>query len=442
MKRKLLQKAQDKTFIRFLDKDKKQQGIYILQRNDKHTIEQLKEYAIKNELDILYYPNIISLPKWKYDSYYRNEDITVSTREVYEMDTLFIDIDKPLYDNYYQLKSALKESGINNYQIYESPSGNIHLYIKVVKFRDTGMYNSLVKTIGNYLKAKGLEIDPSSANAIQKVYLEDFRVLSKKELSSKYIKELSHRGTQQTPFKILKEMYQRGVKVEKEYSIKYAMYILQDELQYNYSGVLHLKELERKYLVPSYTFSRALRVLQDFKAIGYRTVRGTSGYIQVNYYHENNFIRCKEQQLTRKQNYFYINVLQLFKILRNVYIHVVVECCKYILKSIGTFTDFISRYIQDGYIQGLLSGNSGIEIEKYQVQKLASGEIQIGNRNTTLYKALVSAKYQGASDTEIEKLAMDLHSKMQQSPSKPFRKTEVESILRWIRRITLYNKTY
>ena len=130
MKRKLLQKAQDKTFIRFLDKDKKQQGIYILQRNDKHTIEQLKEYAIKNELDILYYPNTIALSKEHWNMYYKGMNINISKHQVYEMDTLFIDIDKPLYENYYQLQSAIKDSGINNYQVFESASGNIHLYIK------------------------------------------------------------------------------------------------------------------------------------------------------------------------------------------------------------------------------------------------------------------------------------------------------------------------
>jgi hypothetical protein len=442
MKRKLLQKAQDKTFIRYLDKDKVQQGIYIFERNDKDTIKQLQEYAIKNDLDILYYPNTIALSKEQWRMYYKGMDIRISKKQVYEMDTLFIDIDMPLFDNYYQLEKALRESGINNYKVYESATGNIHLYIKVVKFQDTRMYKALVKTIGNYLRAREIEIDPSSSNAIQKTYLESFRVLSKKEFSSQYIKELSHRGELQTPFQVLKEMYQRGAKVEKEYSMKYAMYILQDELQYNYSGVLHLRELERKYLIPTYTFSRALGVLQDFKAIEYRTLRGAKGYIQVIQFNENNFNRCKEQQMTRRENYFYINILQVFKTLRNVYIHLLHQCCKYIEKSIGTFTDFISRYIQDGYVQGLLSGNSGHTRDKYQVQKHLKDKIQIGNRNTTLYKALVRAKYQGANDTELEKLAMDLYSRMQQDKAKPFRKTEIESVLRWSKRITLYKRTF
>jgi len=160
----------------------------------------------------------------------------------------------------------------------------------------------------------------------------------------------------------------------------------------------------------------------------------------VNYYNENRFNRCIKQQMTRKQNFFYINVLQIFKVLRNVYLHLVNECCKYIEKSIGTFHNFISRYASSLYVQGLLSGNSGTKRDIKQVQKLASGEIQIGNRNTTLYKALVRAKYQGANDTELEKLAMDLYSRMQQDKAKPFRKTEIESVLRWSKRITLYKR--
>ena len=369
MNRKLLQKEQDKTFIRFIDTEKKPRGVYILKRYDTKELQKIKEYAIKNDLDVLAYSNILSLSKEQYQRYYRGSDISINKSNIYEMDTLFIDIDMSLYDNYYLFQSALKESGINNYQVYESASGNVHLYVRVVKFSDIEQYKVLVNTIGNYLKQKGIEIDATSSNPIQKTYLEGFRVLSKRGFSSKCIKELSHKGIEQTPFQLLKEMHQRGVKIEKEYSIKYAMYLLQDEIQYNYSGVLHLTELEKKYLVPKYTFSRGLRVLQNFKSIEYKTIKGTSGYIQVIYYNENRFNRCIEQQMTRKQNFFYINVLQVFKILRNVYLHLVSECCKYIEKSIGTFQNFIARYTSGYYVQGLLSGNSGTYTDKKQVQK-------------------------------------------------------------------------
>ncbi len=442
MKRKLLQKRQDKTFIRYIDTNKVQQGVHIFKRGDTDELQRIKEYAINNDLDVLAYSNIISLSKEQYKRYYRGSDISINKSNIYEIDTIFIDIDVPLYENYYQLQSALKDSGIINYQVFESASGNIHLYIKVVKFSDVEQYKVLVKTIGNYLEQKGIVIDASSSNPIQKTYLEGFRVLSKQGFSSKYIKELSHRGKQQTPFQVLKEMHQRGIKIEREYSIKYAMYLLQDELQYNYSGELHLSQLEEKYLVPKYTFSRGLRALQGFRAIEYKTIRGSSGYIQVNYYNENRFNRCIKQQMTRKQNFFYINVLQIFKVLRNVYLHLVNECCKYIEKSIGTFHNFISRYASSLYVQGLLSGNSGTKRDIKQVQKIQNEKIQQGERNRTLYKTLVRGKYQGLSDTELDELASDIHSRMEQSISKPFKKTEVESVLRWVKRITLYNKVY
>lgn len=440
MKRKLLPKEEDKTFIRFIDTNKVQRGVHIFKRGDTEELERIKKYAINNDLDILAYSNIISLSKEQWYRYYRGSDISINKSNIYEIDTLFIDIDIPLYDNYYTLRDALKDSGINNYQVFESASGNIHLYIKVVKFSDTEQYKVLINTIGKYLEERGIVIDATSSNPIQKTYLEGFRVLSKGGFCSKYIKELSHRGTPQTPFQVLRELHQRGIKVQKEYSIKYAMYILQDELQYNYSGVLHLTELEKRYLIPKYTFSRGLRVLQDFTAIQYRTIKGTSGYIQVTQYNESKFNRCIEQQLTRKQNFFYINVLQVLKVLRGVYITVLFECCKYIEKSIGNFTEFISRYITIGYVQGLLSGNSGYTRDKYQVQKNQNEPIQQGERNQTLYKTLVRGKYRGLSDTELEELGSDTHSRMIQTASEPFTKTEVQGVLRWVHRITLYKK--
>jgi hypothetical protein len=88
----------------------------------------------------------------------------------------------------------------------------------------------------------------------------------------------------------------------------------------------------------------------------------------------------------------------------------------------------------------LLSGNSGIESNQNQLQKIQNQQIQQGERNQTLYKALVKAKYQGASELELQKLASDIHSRMVQSASKPFRKSEVESVLRWVFKITLYNR--
>ena len=457
MERKLLNYNRDKTFIRLLNKDGKSKGIYIINRGDKNYLEQLKEYAIKNELDILYYPNIISLPKWKYDSYYRGEEIAVSTREVYRMDTLFIDIDMSYNDNYYLIRKVLKDSGINNYQVYESASGNIHLYIKVSRFNDTRDYQILVKTIGKYLESKGIAIDDASVNPIQKTYLEDFRILKKNGLKSTYKKELSHRGKYQTKLDILREMKARGIGIQnkvvikvkgkkdryrmiKEYRLKDAMKIIKGELQYNYSGELHLTQLEDKYLIPKYTFSRVLGALQGFKAIDYSTIKGTSGYIQVTYYNEDRFNECIAQQKTRKENYLEIIILGIIRLLRNIYLFVISECCIYIEKSIGSFNNFITRITSGSYVQGLLSGNSGIESNQNQLQKIQNQQIQQGERNQTLYKALVKAKYQGASELELQKLASDIHSRMVQSASKPFRKSEVESVLRWVFKITLYNR--
>jgi hypothetical protein len=440
LKRKLLQKKQDKTFVRFIDKEKKSRGLYIYKRNDKKELQKIKKYATKYQLDVLAYSNTISLSKEQYKKYYRGLDVSINKVNVYEMDTLFIDIDIPLYDNYYQLKDALKNSGINNYEVYESASGNIHLYIKTKKFQDKEQYKTVISTVGNYLSRYNLKIDKSSQNPIQKTFLEGFRVLSKRGFSSRYIRELSKSGSEQTPFQILQQMHQRGVKIEKEYSMKYGMHIIQNELLKNYSGELHLSELHQRYLIPKYTLSRALRVLQDFKAIHYKSIRGASGYIQVTYYNENKFNSCIEQQMTRKQNYFYINTIYpVVRCLIRLYRYLIFECCKYIEKSIGAFSDFLGICIQNGYVQGLLSGSSGVQ-EKNQVQKIPEKQIQEGERNKTLYQTLVKARYRGLEGNELDVLAREIHNKMQQPSNKQFTKTEVQGVLKWVKKIPLYSR--
>lgn len=438
MERQQLQHNQDKTFCRLLDINKTQKGIYIFSRNDKDYIEKLKQYAIKNDLDILYFPNITKLSKEKYQRYYKGGDVSITGNEVYRMDTLFIDIDLPLYDNYYKIRTALKGMGINNYQVFESASGNVHLYIKVKRFNRIEDYKVLVKTIGKYLESKGIEIDKASENPIQKTYLEGFRILSKGKLSSKYIKELSHKGQPQTKLEILRELNQRGIKPQKEYSCKYAMYIIQKELENKQSGVLQLTQLEKRYLIPKYTLSRGLKALREFKAIDYHTIKGQTGYIKVFFYAKNVFDDCIKQQRTRKENYFLINVFEVLKVIRNLYLHLVHECCKYIEKSVDTFESFVSRIITGGYVQGLLSGNSGsLEVQEYS--KNPNQTIPIGQRNQTLYKTLVKARYQGASDSQLMELASDIYSNMEQTASRPFTKREVQSVYKWSIRVLLNN---
>jgi len=439
--RKLLKKEEDKTFIRFIDTDKKSRELYIYKRGDKRELQKVKEYASINNLDVLAYSNTITLSKGEWSRYYRNSNINIDTSKIYDMDTLFIDIDMSLYDNYYSLQKALKESGINNYKVLESASGNIHLYIYTSKFQNKEDYRVIVQAIGDYLKRYDIEIDISSLNPIQKTYLEEFRVLSKRSFCSKYIKELSQKGDVQTTFQILQEMHKRGVKIDREFSIKYGMHIIQNELLNTYSGELHLEQLHQKYLVPKYTFSRALGVLQHFKAIRYKTIRGTQGYIQITYYNELKFNSCIEQQMTRKQNYHYLNTLYpIIRYLIHLYRYILFECCKYIEKSIGTFQRFVSMSIQNGYVQGLLSGNSGVKRVQNQGQKIFEDVITEGTRNKTLYKALVRARYQGVEGYALEDYANDIHSKMQQNPLKPFTKSEVKSVLKWASELSLHNR--
>jgi hypothetical protein len=436
IERKLLDKRQDKTFVRYIDKTKKAGELYIYPRNDKKELEKIRTFADKNDLDVLYCNHTIKLNKGKWYKYNTGHNISIGTDDIYEMDTVFIDIDTPLFDNYNQLRDAINGSGIHNCKVYESASGNIHLYIKVSKFSDINQYKVLVRTIGEYLKTKGFEIDTTSENPNQKTYLEEYRVLSKNSFKSRYIEELSKQGTEQTYFDIYKELHKRGVKVQKEYSSKYAMYLIQKELLKTYSGELHITELHNKYLIPKYTFSRALERLQDTQAIKYRTIRGANGYIQVTEYNQDRFDKCIKEQRTRKQNFIYINLLQVIKFLKNLYLFAISECCKYIEKSVSSFREFVTVLTSGMNTQALLSGSSGIEYQKQGQTEL----IQQGERNQTLYKQLVRARYKGVDGIQLDNLAEQIHSQMQQNPNNPFTQKEVQSVLRWAKKITLYNR--
>jgi hypothetical protein len=122
-----------------------------------------------------------------------------------------------------------------------------------------------------------------------------------------------------------------------------------------------------------------------------------------------------------------------------LYRYLIFECCKYIEKSIGAFSDFLGICIQNGYVQGLLSGSSGVQ-EKNQVQKIPEKQIQEGERNKTLYQTLVKARYRGLEGNELDVLAREIHNKMQQPSNKQFTKTEVQGVLKWVKKIPLYSR--
>ena len=448
MRRKQLLKDQEKSYVVLLNRKTKESKTYIYEQNFKKEIERIKDYATKTNSDILFSPHSIRLTPKEWNYYYEKGFLTISQENIYEMTSLFIDIDQPLFDNYYKFRKALKELKLNNYEVFESCSGNIHLYIDIEKITDQKEYYSLIQGLSYYLKERGFEVDRTCLSPVQKTYLEGFRVLGKKGLSSRPVKELTKKGKKQTPFEIHKLLHKQGIaKHRKERSVKYAMYIIKQELLETYSGRLELSKLERKHLIPQYTFSRALKRLSEAQAIRYTSHKGRSGSIQVFYFNESSFDLCIEQTLTRKQNWILFKILitlrNLKGTLQNSVNRRIIKLCNYIKKNTRVLNELFNFYKENSYVQGLFSGSSGVRNKKTalifkEVEALET--IKTGERNQTLTKLLTRGKALGLNSEELRELAFQIHKKMGTQTGLEYEKRDIEHTLKWIYKLEFYNK--
>lgn len=432
-----------KSCVEFKDKKGLIKDMYIYRIGNKKDIEKIKKYASKNNYDVLDFIHSIKMSRKQWALYYSGMFTSLSSNNIYEYESLFIDIDMPLVENYHIL-NALKDSGIKNYQVLESASGNIHLYVKVQKFKRKQQYVDTIKLIGLYLEKHSIYIDPNSAKKLQKTYLEGFRVLKKYGFSSKEIQTgLNSQEEKQTYFDIHKILYKKGLKIPKPKSMKYAMRIVKTELFENCSRSLSLTNIEHQYLIPHSTTSRALKRLSEAKAITYTSKQGVNGGVQISHCNERLFNDCINRQLTRPQNYIYINVMYAFQILyifsRNLVVKAFLKLCNYIEKNNTTSNIFILLFIIFQNSQGLLSGSSGFSKTKTGFET-SNKIIKMGNRNKSLYQALLSAKAKGCCESELYKLSRKIHSRMQQTQQDNYSLNQVDSTLKWVLKLKFYNQ--
>jgi len=445
LRRPKLKKCQEKTYVEFL-KNGLCKGQHIYRKGSKKDIEKIKEYATENKFDVLSCIHSVRLEPIQWGQYYKGGYTTIDSSNIYEFSELFLDIDIPLSEIYFKYRKALKESGINNYRTFTSASGNIHLYIKVRKFKEKEAYRKIVKILYLYFKSEGVEIDKSSFKPTQQTFLEGFRVLGKGGSKGKEHKELSSKGDIQTYFELVRIMYSKGFKLKESPSIRYAMHIIKNELLEYYNGKLYLSKLERKYLVHQTVFTKALKRLSEAQAIKYKTYRGVNGYVHIEYFYENKFDDCIKGQKTRKENYIYINVMYFLEkcwyFSRNALLKGIVELCQYIKKNERGLSLFLCIFQISKSSQGVLSGSSGglVRKNRLNLSKFSVPEaIPKGERNKTLCRTLIKAKAMGFNPDDISLLSRKLHSNMQQVKGCEYKTSEVESVVKWVHRLKFYN---
>lgn len=436
--RKQLIKEKAKGFVMFKDYAGDIVDEYIYYKdNELQELEGIKQYAIEQGLDILHFPHTISLSPHRWQMYYTGRDtVTIQEVDTHQMTSIFLDIDSDLYENYQSLKEAVKCLPCS-VKMFESAGGGIHLYLSIKKCESVEMYRRAVSVLVRHFKRFNLEVDANSISPMQVSYLEGFRVLAKHGISSRYYEEFSKGGGSLTAFELVKRF------TNTDYKTSEAMDILHEvihnrvipEATRGCNG-FNLHAISRMYSIPSYTLSKALRALQIGGAVSYSSVLGCKGGVRVHKIDNRRWRKTRREQLTRKSNFYFINMMACFHWCLGI-IGFISECCKYIEKGMLDKLGFIRLLHTSLYTQGLLSGSSGsVTGESSSSVDLGLEEmIQIGERNTILVKRLVNARYKGL---DLERVCNAVLDRMVQTAVNPFTYKEAQAVLRWVKRIELH----
>lgn len=402
---------------------------YFYEKSDTGYKQRIIEGAISQGYDVLECLHDVKLTPEQWSRYYYSGAIDITEANIYEMDTLFIDIDLPLWEHYYQLRKAIKELKLQNYEIWESATGNIHVYIKIKKTSDKKAYRNIMTLLQIYFLRYGLKIDDCTLKPSQNVYTEGVRILKKQGNQSKRIGALSKAGKRQSITELKALLMQRGITARTDY--KRCMNIIREVVQQSQEPQIKvsINKLSKDMGITPSTLNRALQKLQEAKAIRYESQTGRRGGIVITSYNMDRIQEAIQEQFTRKQYFFMYKVrylLFLAKMLKNLVKVSFDKLCD-VLKE--WFRFFSLRSINNDIKRGgCVSLGRGSPIEFLDLT--FSDVIRRGERNKKLVSALVMSYYQYGLES-IEATARAVFEKFEQPEGDVYSWEMVKPVIRW-----------
>ncbi len=377
----------------------------VIEKDDIAGVELMRQYALFMDLDIIQRNYTVKATKKEWGRLYNGLKFRSSPHEFHR---IFLDIDQSYSDNADILEKALQDLGVG-YDLYESATGNIHVYIHITKTSSQRAYKQATKALRKYLAKRGINVDISSLSPLQGVYLEGFRIMKKGGRKSVFRK---HVGAYQTT-----TAHQISKRLE-GYSIRYGMRLIRRELRHKRS--INLSEISREYGIPQQTLQRALERLTEGGAITY-TSRGSKG-VRVESMDRERLNKVIHYQRTRKQ-----------------YWHMVLNGSWCIVKPLSELLQYTKRMLctQRGVrvSEGGVRGAGGVQDGTRGSPDTQSGVIPEGERNNRLWRALVRARYEGRTPQQVRDLAWRVHERMERKAT--YKPSEVEAVIRWALRLQI-----